>query len=162
GRSRRGRELGAAIGHLFWGRHVMKLAWMWRNCALGAVIGVVGMGVVARQSMAAEPKAESKTVETVDLNTAASDELEQLPGVGPAYAKKIIAGRPYKSVDDLAKAGLPSNVVFKIKPLVGVGVASTAATTTTGPQPRVVGKPVTPDSSAAPAKGSVWVNLDSK
>lgn len=40
----------------------------------------------------------------IDLNTASEKELESIKGVGPATAKKIIVGRPYKSVDDLSKA----------------------------------------------------------
>src|SRR5512136_864647 len=42
----------------------------------------------------------------VNLNSASEKELEALPGVGAATAKKIIANRPYKSVDELSKAGL--------------------------------------------------------
>ncbi len=106
----------------------MKLAWMWRSCALGAVIGVVGMGVVAQQSNAAEPKADTKAAATLDLNTATADQLEQLPGVGAAYAKKIIAVRPYKSVDDLSKSGIPAATIKKISSLVSVTVAKPATT----------------------------------
>jgi DNA uptake protein ComE-like DNA-binding protein len=37
------------------------------------------------------------------LNTASTDELESLPGIGPALAAYIIAARPIATVDDLAK-----------------------------------------------------------
>ena len=62
----------------------------------------------------------------IDLNTASEKELESLKGVGPATAKKIIAGRPYKSVDELSKAGLSTKQVEAIKPFVTVGSAAPA------------------------------------
>ncbi|MGE5284188.1 MAG: ComEA family DNA-binding protein [Actinomycetota bacterium] len=58
----------------------------------------------------------------VDINTADQKALESLPGVGPATAKEIVKGRPYKSVDDLANVkGLGKSKLEKIKPLVTVG-----------------------------------------
>jgi competence protein ComEA len=58
----------------------------------------------------------------VDINTADQKTLESLPGVGPATAKEIVKGRPYKSVDDLANVkGLGKSKLEKIKPLVTVG-----------------------------------------
>ena len=62
----------------------------------------------------------------VDLNSASVKDLEALPGVGPATAKKIVAGRPYKSADELKKAGLNDKAVEALKPLVTVGQASAA------------------------------------
>lgn len=57
----------------------------------------------------------------VDLNSASEKELEALPGVGPATSKKIVANRPYKSVDELSKAGISAKTIETIKPLVTVG-----------------------------------------
>ena len=39
----------------------------------------------------------------MNLNTADLAALEELPGIGPATAKAIVEGRPWKSVDELDK-----------------------------------------------------------
>jgi competence protein ComEA len=76
---------------------------------------------------------EKRTPGHVDLNSASDKELEALPGVGPATAKKIIASRPYKTVDELSKAGLSAKTIESLKPLVTVGAASPAAKPTEVP-----------------------------
>ncbi len=62
----------------------------------------------------------------IDLNTASEKELESIKGVGPATAKKIVAGRPYKSADELSKSGLSTKQIEAIKPFVTVGTAAPA------------------------------------
>ncbi len=63
----------------------------------------------------------------VDINNATQAELEALPGVGAATAKKIIAGRPYKSVDELSRAGVSKRTMGAIANQVTVGTSPQAA-----------------------------------
>ncbi|HEV7515110.1 MAG TPA: helix-hairpin-helix domain-containing protein, partial [Thermoanaerobaculia bacterium] len=103
-------------------------------------------------------------------------DLEALPKVGPATAKKIIAGRPYASVQDLAKVGVPAKTIETLVPLVTVSASSAAPSPLPLPTPAPAPANARPSAAGAssettppttqmvppPAKGMVWVNLDSK
>jgi len=53
----------------------------------------------------------------VDVNTASIEALQNIPGVGPAMAKRIIAARPFKTADDLSKVkGIGKAKYQKLRP----------------------------------------------
>jgi competence protein ComEA len=57
-----------------------------------------------------------------DLNTATEKELQSIKGIGPVLAARIIAGRPYKTVNDLLEVkGIGPKRLEKIRPYVVVG-----------------------------------------
>lgn len=55
----------------------------------------------------------------VNVNTATAEELETVPGIGPARAAQIIAGRPNNSVDDLDRLhGIGPSQVESMRPFL--------------------------------------------
>jgi len=72
----------------------------------------------AAKGAAANTKAAAKA-KLVDINTATEAELKAVPGIGDAYAAKIIAGRPYAKKDQLKSRNiLPGPVYEKTKDLI--------------------------------------------
>ena len=139
-----------------------------------------------KQQAKEEKRAEKAAIASggkVDLNSASAAELEALPGVGAATAKKIIANRPYSSVADLSRAGVSASTMNKIRDKVQAGSAARAERAAE----RTTEKTASRESAAAPkeekkasgsaaggksepsvayqappSKGMVWVNLETK
>jgi competence protein ComEA len=94
---------------------------------MGAVVVLTSVAIQAQtapQKTTAKEKAAPAA--TIDLNKATAEELEELPSVGPSTAKKIIDGRPYSKIEDLAKAGVTARVITAIRSKVHVGEAAAA------------------------------------
>ena len=79
-------------------------------------------------------------VKPVNINTATSEELQQVPGIGPATAQKILQMRksygPFKSVDDLlAIRGLGEKRLDKMRKYLTVGKPAVPKSAVSGSNP---------------------------
>ena len=137
---------------------IPKRDWIARGLVLAVVL-----------ALAAAPLQAAKKV---NLNTASEKELEDLPGVGPATAKKIVDGRPYSSIDDLARAGVPAATIDKIRSQITVGrgaaksekaaASKTDRTDAKSSPAQPAREEKTGSKSAASAKGPVDLNTASQ
>jgi competence protein ComEA len=75
-----------------------------------------GTTSTSRATSGSQTPGSQPQAELVDINSASAEQLDKLPGVGPARAKAIIANRPYNGKDDLVQRKIiPPNVYAQIK-----------------------------------------------
>jgi comEA protein len=102
---------------------------------------VLALALCAAPSAVANKK--KPPLHPINLNTATSTELQQVPGIGPSTADKILKMRrsygPFKSVDDLrAIKGIGPKRMEKMRKYLTVGKPAAPKTRTSTP-PRGAG-----------------------
>jgi DNA uptake protein ComE-like DNA-binding protein len=90
-----------------------------------AILAMVILSLTILPATSAQRQASGKTAAAVpvaaplDINTATKDQLKALPGVGDAYAQKILDGRPYANKLQLkTKNVVPAATYAKISKLI--------------------------------------------
>jgi len=95
--------------------------WVEKNLNRAAVVET-GMKLYIPRVTVRDVSAETgEAGERVGVNSATAVQLEQLPGIGPATAARIVAKRPFLRVEELVeKEAVNSSQFEKIKDLVGL------------------------------------------
>ena len=94
------------------------LALLFSVSLMGVIVAAQGSEPASKpEAMATSAQmAKAAAGDKLDINSATTDQLKALPGIGDAYSQKIIAGRPYRTKLDLVhKKIIPQTTYDKIK-----------------------------------------------
>ncbi len=99
-------------------------AWLTKNINLASAVkdgDKIYINAIGEEAAVDTTNVLSQKSGKININSASASELDTLPGVGEKTVAKIIAARPYKSIDELLSKKIVGNATYnKIKDLVSV------------------------------------------
>ena len=81
--------------------------------AMGIAAIAWGQTAAPAKAKAAKSAQSAAPAEPVDINAASMSQLLSIPGIGDAYATKIMGGRPYKSKTQLKSRHILPDAVYE-------------------------------------------------
>jgi competence protein ComEA len=85
----------------------------------GVAAGQTSSSAAAGPTTTAAGQMAKAATDKLDINVASVDQLKELPGIGDAYSKKIVDGRPYRAKNELVqKKIIPQATYDKIKDMI--------------------------------------------
>lgn len=101
----------------WWRRINIRTALAIAAATITVISGAVWLARDAKPLFAHSVPGEGSLV--VNVNTATIEQLQTLPGIGPARARLIVEHRTYSSVDDLKRVnGIPDGLIEDLRPLL--------------------------------------------
>ena len=104
----------------------MKRTFSWLTMLAWTIVLMASLNTATLNATAQVPSSASSAAKTatsasnlLDINTASLDQLKALPGIGDAYAQKIVSGRPYAKKNELVqKKIIPQATYQKIAGMI--------------------------------------------
>ncbi len=84
----------------------MKLRHLLLTAAFAMTMPLLQAQTAPSKATTAANVAKANQANLLDINTASPDQISQLPGIGVAYTKRIIDGRPYAAKNQLVSRGI--------------------------------------------------------
>jgi len=94
-----------------------------------ALLALILLAAAAAPPLAAATPPAPPSAEKLNINSASADQLTALPGIGPAYAQRIVEYRekngPFHRVEDILNVrGIGEKTFEKIRDRITIGAAT--------------------------------------
>lgn len=95
---------------------------VWMAAGLAAALAASSVEGAGRMGdSASKPASIAAQIKPVDLNAATAGQLAAVKGLNQDLAAKIVAARPFRSLDELSRVGLSKAQIDAVRPFLTIG-----------------------------------------